>query len=212
MELSTPFRDESMWRQLHADFRRLRLMRDADAAFGALAAADEKHAATMAQLKAKAGSDAEATSSRAATESYRCFRAAEEGYWQEFSEPVQAAARRLTLTPAPDVDALEVKVRLIREFELDLDKEMPGDVMSILQQDSERLGSLNCSSVASSGGNAVATGQAAAHLIHADRLAQTIADLICPDRPRPDLNRAITLLNLQQDELRRAAEALGEKL
>ena len=190
------------WAQRYAAFSIKRILRDADAAFGDLAQADEVRTATLAALENNAGSGIETISARAAQDANREFRRAEDRYWTCFSEPVQSAARLVVLTPAPDVEALAIKLQLIREFELDLDKDMPRAPMEILMEDGERL----------AGGNM----EAAAHLLHAERLAETVAELIDPTRQRPpgqkpDLERAVVLISLQQDELGRAMTAIGER-
>jgi hypothetical protein len=200
------------WATNHANLRRLCLLRDADATFGALGRADENHAATMARLKQHAGSIAEATSSLAGRESCRAYAAAQDAWWRDLSEPSQEAARVLVLTPAPDVDAIAIKVRIIREFELDLDKNMPRDCMEILHEDSARVAA---GTVLPFGGDRppIAVDLATAHLANADQLAETISTLISPDRhSAAGLLQALKLLHLQQDELRRAAEAMGETL
>ncbi|KFG90035.1 hypothetical protein BV98_002208 [Sphingobium herbicidovorans NBRC 16415] len=204
------------WAQRYAAFSIKRILRDADAAFGDLAQADEVRTATLAALENEAGSSIETISGRAAQDANREFRHAEDRYWTCFSEPVQSAARLVVLTPAPDVEALKIKLQLIREFELDLDKDMPRAPMEILVEDGERLGGENMEAAADDPRHLVAIDQAAAHVLHAERLAETVAELIDPTRQRPpgqkpDFERAMVLINLQQDELGRAMQAIGER-
>jgi hypothetical protein len=45
--------------------------------------------------------------------------AAEDAFYDNFTAPLQRAAVRLALTPAPDIEALLVKIRVMQEHELD---------------------------------------------------------------------------------------------
>jgi hypothetical protein len=204
------------WAQQYAAFSIKRVLRDADAVFGHLAQADEARTATIAALENKAGLAIETISARAAQDANQEFRLAEDRHWACFSEPLQSAARKLVLTPAPDVAAMGIKLQLIREFELDLDKDMPRAPMEILVEDGKRLAGDNMEAATEDPRHPVAVDQAAAHLLHAERLAETVAELIDPTRQRPtgqkpDFERAMVLINLQQDELGRAMQAIGER-
>lgn len=207
MTLPTPEMD---WAAAYAEYRRLLLLRDADAAFGVLAEARYNHEMAVQQAQGRSGSAKEALIQRDVKAASRALSAAEERHHAVYGDPLEAAAMAAVLAPAPDLSAVEIKVKLIQQFELDNCVAMPRQPMEIVEEDLAGL------AVHPNGNTAdrpiIATDQATAHLINADRLAETIGDLIGPDSNAPDLWRAVTLLDLQQDELRRAAEALGEQL
>lgn len=199
------------WAICYASYRCLVALRDADVAFGALA--DAKYARKMAiQLaETRCATRTEALAQREVKAANRALSAAEEHHHLHFGDPLQAAAIATVMAPAPDPDALDIKLDLVRRFELDNSRAMPRRPMEIVQEDADRLASIGAPDAADIRRAVVATDQAAAHLFNADQLAESIAPLISPvGHTTAGLQRAQTLLHLQMDELRRAADALGE--
>lgn len=83
---------------------------------------------------------------RTAPEARRLIRAAfervdvvEQAYYDRCTAPMQRAAVRLALTPAPDVPGLLAKIRVAQEHELDELEGMPRPVLDVLAEDVRRM-------------------------------------------------------------------------
>ncbi|PSO12623.1 hypothetical protein C7E20_05815 [Sphingobium sp. AEW4] len=201
------------WATRHAEYRRLLILRDADAAFGTLADARYNREMALQQAETRCGTREEALAQRDVKAASRALSAAEERHYQDYGDQLEAAAIAAVLAPAPDLGAVEIKMALIRLFELDNSLAMPRTPMDIIQQDTDRLADRPTASLVPGDRPAIATDQAAAHLTNADQLAESIASLISPaEHTVSGLRQALTLLHLQQDELRRAAESMGESI
>lgn len=199
------------WPTCFAAYRRLLILRDADVAFGTLADAEYKREMALQQAEARCATRAEALAQRDVKTASRALCAAEERHHEIYGDKLEAAAIAAVLAPAPDLEAVELKMTLIRRFELDNSRAMPRRPMEIIQEDADRLAAPPAAPPGER--SVIATDQAAAHLNNADQLAESIASLISPaGHTASGLSQALTLLHLQQDELRRAAEALGETL
>lgn len=195
------------WAACYAQYRGLLILRDADVAFGAFAEAKYEHEMAVQRADARCGSRQEAMAQCEVQVARRTMIAAEHQHHATYGEPLEAAAIAAVLAPAPDLAAVELKMGLIRAFELDNRVAMPRRPMEIIEQDVAALSGIpDCRDQYP----AIAVDQAAAHLINADQLAETIAPLINPDRhTATGLRQAMTLLGILMDEQRRAAEALG---
>ncbi|MBR2270166.1 MULTISPECIES: hypothetical protein [Sphingobium] len=198
------------WAACYAQYRGLLILRDADVAFGAVAEAKYEHEMAVQRAEAQCGSRQEVLAQREVKVAQRAMIAAEDHHHATYGEPLEAAAIAAVLVPAPDLAAVELKMGLIRAFELDNRVDMPRRPMEIIEQDVAALSGIpDCRDQYP----AIAVDQAAAHLINADQLAETIAPLINPDRhTATGLRQAMTLLGILMDEQRRAAEALGGAL
>lgn len=195
------------WAACYAQYRGLLILRDADVAFGAFAEAKYEHEMALQRADARCGSRQEALAQREVKVARRAMIAAEDHHHATYGEPLEAAAIAAVLAPAPDLPAVELKIGLIRAFELDNRVDMPRRPMEIIEQD---VAALSRIPDYPDQYPAIAVDQAAAHLINADQLAETIAPLINPDRhSAAGLRQGTTLLGILMDEQRRAAEALG---
>ncbi len=65
--------------------------------------------------------------------------AAEEAFYDRCTAPTQRAAVRLALTPAPSLEALLAKIRVMHERELEEFGCLPRPVLQVLAEDVERL-------------------------------------------------------------------------
>lgn len=197
------------WAACYAQYRSLLILRDADVAFGAVAEAKYEHEMAVQRAEARCGSRQEALAQREVKVARRAMIAAEDQHHATYGDPLEAAAIALVLAAAPDLAAVEIKLGLIRMFEMDNQTAMPRRPMEIIGEDVTGLSETGCQNDRP----VIAIDQVAAHLVNADQLAETISTLISPDRhSAAGLRQALTLLHLQQDELRRAAEAMGEPL
>jgi hypothetical protein len=68
-----------------------------------------------------------------------CNQAAEDAYYDNFTDPMHRAAIRLALTPAPGLQALLVKIRVITGQELDEAASMKRRATEVLTEDVERF-------------------------------------------------------------------------
>lgn len=198
------------WASCYAHYRGLLILRDADVAFGAVAEAKYEHEMAVQRADARCGSRQEALAQCEVKAAQQTMIAADYHHHATYGEPLEAAAIAAVLAPAPDLAAVELKIGLIRAFELDNRVDMPRRPMEIIEQD---VAALSRIPDYPDQYPAIAVDQAAAHLINADQLAETIAPLINPDRhSAAGLRQATTLLGILMDEQRRAAEALGAAL
>ena len=200
------------WEQAFAAYRRLRILRDADAAFGPLAQATYNREIAIQQAETRSGSRREALAQRAVKAASRAVFAAEERHHAQYGDPLERAAIAAVLAPASDLDAVDAKVGLICHFELDNNRDMPRPPMEIIEADLARLAAGSTLGVAGDVRPPIGTDQAASHIINADHLAEAISDIVDPGRAAPDLHRAASMLDLLQAELRRAVAAMGEGL
>lgn len=210
--MTAPNATAGAWNEAFAAYRRLRLLRDADAAFGPLAEATYNREIAIQQAETRSGSRREALAQRAVKAASRAVFAAEERHHAQYGDPLERAAIAAVLAPASDLDAVDAKVGLICHFELDNNRDMPRPPMEIIEADLARLAAGSILDVAGDVRPPIATGQASHHISNADHLAETICDLVDPGRVSPDLNRAAGLLGMLQDELRRATDALAVPL
>lgn len=201
------------WATRHAEYRRLLVLRDADLTFGVLAEAKYAHEMALQRAEARCATRAEALAQRDVRVASRALSVAEGRHHATYGDVLESAAIAAVLAPAPDLEAVEVKMTLIRLFELDNRRDMPLPPMEVIEGDLARLSAASVVDISGDDRPTIATDQAAAHLINADQLAESIASLISPvGHTASGLHQALTLLHLQQDEIRRAAEAMGGTL
>ncbi len=205
--------DVSLWDRRHHEFQRLRALRDAEAAFGALARAEETNRAERESVAKLYGTRPNASKSpegsAAFNAAFAAISKAEQTFDREFATPLDQAAQLLVLTPAPDLAAITVKIGVIAAFELDNDSAMPREPIDIIKEDAARLAGGPATIIAPASSE-VAIDQALAHLAYAEGLAETVAELLTP-ASEPRHKRALTFIYLLQDELGRAQRALGER-
>lgn len=127
------------WDEAFATYRRLRLLRDADVAFGPLAEATYSREIAIQQAETRCGSRREALAQRAVKAANRVLFAAEGRHHAMYGDPLEAAVIAAVLAPAPDLEAVETKIALIQLFELDNSTAMPRPPMAIIEADITRL-------------------------------------------------------------------------
>lgn len=130
------------WALCYAKYRRLLVLRDADVAFGAVGDAAYAREMAIQRAETRCGSRSEALAQREVKAAARAAIAADERHHVLFGDPLDAAAIATVLAPAPDIDALEIKLSLIRTWELDNCSAMPRPPMEIILEDADRLASL----------------------------------------------------------------------
>lgn len=135
--------DAGQWEVALQRFRMCEAMKDADEYFGDLAEAGRAHDEHKRQRVRRFGPEGktqtmpEAMAAR--EEAWAAMTAAEDAHYKNFIVPIDKAAIALALTPAPNLDALLIKIDIIKRFELDNTKFMPRDPMEIVREDFARL-------------------------------------------------------------------------
>jgi hypothetical protein len=131
------------WNRRLAEYRRRHASWKHEAEAGAFHAANEEYNRHFADLSARFGSWHEALRSPIGAPLCRAAfapaAAAEKAFYDDFTAPLQRAAVRLALTPAPDLEALLAKIRVMHEQELDELGRMTRSVLEVLADDVERL-------------------------------------------------------------------------
>lgn len=137
--------DSSEWDKLMIALCLKTALRKADEGFGALAKANREHDDLYMPLKSKYGihgikegcSATELEALRASRD--RSDEAANQHY-DRYYIPENNAAIAVVMSPAPNVEALLDKIRLVVEYDLDSDRDMKRDPMEIVLEDVRRLG------------------------------------------------------------------------
>jgi len=134
---------QALWNRRLAHYRRLHARWKAEAETGAFRAANERYNSERAALSARFGSWEKALRSRTGkplcAAAFARIDAAEDAYYDHCTAPMQRAAVRLVLTPAPDVHALLVKLDVIREIGLEDFETMPRPAFELVREDLERF-------------------------------------------------------------------------
>lgn len=131
------------WHRRLARYQRLAAEMEADAATGAYRAANDRHARNVAAIEARFGSWQQACRSKGGGP--LCEAAldrldeAEDAYARDFTTPMMKSAVFLSLTPAPDLHALLLKIRIIHEHRLDTYERMSRHPLEVLQVDVIKL-------------------------------------------------------------------------
>ena len=116
---------------------------DADFSFGAFRQANRDFDMAKLHLRDRFGSVAKAKADPQAAKEWACIwsalTAAEEARIMTFSRPRWKAARELAMAPAPTLEAVRLKIEMIKSEELDNNSQMPGDPMAIIVEDLARL-------------------------------------------------------------------------
>ena len=139
----TPVRLCARWDRRLARYRRLAARTREAAETGWFRAANDRYSRERADLEAGFGSWEAAAATpegrKLRREIFAPVAAAEEAFYESCTRPMQQAAARLALTPAPDLPALLAKVRVMREQELDELEILGRSVLEVLAEDAERL-------------------------------------------------------------------------
>ena len=130
------------WDARFNEYLRCFALADADMEFGAYRRANNIHDAAMRDLEAEYGvnhaSDPVAISKKRQAFDRVC--AAEKAQLDDFLKPLWEAARRLTMTPAPDLSAALLKIEIVKREELDNDADFIGNPFDYVASDMARLG------------------------------------------------------------------------
>jgi len=135
---------DALWTRRLARYRRLHARWKAEAETGAFRQANDEYNQARADLIARFGSWEKALRSRIGkplcAAAFARVSAAEDVYYDRFTAPLNRAAIRLVLTPAPDLLALLAKIEVIHGHGLDSDDDMRRTPIEVLRNDVERLG------------------------------------------------------------------------
>jgi hypothetical protein len=132
------------WARRLACYRHFAARTKEAAETGFFRAANDRYNREHAALEARygsweaAGGTAEGRALRRAI--FAPVAAAEEAFYDLCTKPMQQAAARLALTPAPDLPAVLAKIRVMQEQELDELDILSGSVLEVLAEDVARLG------------------------------------------------------------------------
>ena len=129
------------WDRRFADYLRWDGLQRADIGLGRYAAAQEVLARTEARLKSEYGKGYQSVPKGNAEweAAWDAVTAAEGERLERYLLPLWEAARKLAVTPAPNLACALFKIELAKREELHLDSEMPGDIMSLITADMAHL-------------------------------------------------------------------------
>ncbi|HEX8192743.1 MAG TPA: hypothetical protein VF552_07555 [Allosphingosinicella sp.] len=140
-EQPTPAR--TLWNRRLAAYRRLAARTKEAAETGFYRQANDRYEREQSALAARFGSWEAARASEQGRPLCRAafaqVDAAEEAYYDRCTAPMQRAAVRLALTPAPDLEALLTKIHIMDEHQLDEVGHMKPPVLRVLTADLQRL-------------------------------------------------------------------------
>ncbi|MEA3036646.1 MAG: hypothetical protein QOH04_2418 [Sphingomonadales bacterium] len=119
--------DRTLWNNRLARYRRLAARAKAAAETGWFRAANDRYYRACADPTA----DRKTAFAR--------VNRAEDQFWRRCTAPLQQAAVALVLTPAPDLEALRVKLAVIRAHQLHEEGSMSRDCFEVLERDVDRL-------------------------------------------------------------------------
>lgn len=130
------------WDRLHHAYRLAVALYDANDAFGYTKAINNEHDRLRYDLDQKYGNwrKAPAVDQAAVRASLQRCNDASERSLDLYVNPADRAAIALMLTPAPDVDAVHIKIAIAAKHELDNTTGMPREPMDIIIEDVRRLG------------------------------------------------------------------------
>lgn len=134
-----PIRAE--WNERLGEYLRRRALYDAEDAFGEFRRMHDEHDLLVITLEERFGK-AYRTVDAAKAEwgaSWDALIAADEKNTLEFLEPLWAAARALTRTPAPDLPAAMLKMRIMKAEETWNDRDLDADAMALVKADMARV-------------------------------------------------------------------------
>ena len=163
------------WAACYSRYLSLLILRDADAAFGMLAGAEYKRDMAIQQAETRCASRQEVMAQRDVKAACRALCAAEEQHHQKYGYPLESAAISTVMAPAPNLTAVEVKLELIRRFELDKSRGLPCTAMEIIEAD---VAGISASPCIMTNGLAAAIDPAAAQVQHTNAHADTVTSQI----------------------------------
>jgi hypothetical protein len=138
---SSPAR--ALWNRRLAEYRRLLAAKEAEEAAGAFRAASDLYDRDYAAIEARFGSWGAARDTEQGRAlchaAFAPMNAAEEAFYDDFTAPLQRAAVCLALTPAPDLEAVLERIRVMDEQELNELGSMTRPVLEVLADDVVQL-------------------------------------------------------------------------
>ena len=140
---NTEFHDTQLWTINLNEYRALIALRDADEAFGTYARHRDADDWKTYQFKQIYGTtDLREMPPYGQVEwqsQVKAINDALDVHCETYADPAGLAAIELVRTIAPDMDAVETKIGVIKKHELDNDTRMVGDPFAIITQDVARL-------------------------------------------------------------------------
>lgn len=140
---TTQYHDAKLWISHLNEYRALVALRDADEAFGAYARNCEADDWKTHQIKEAYGTtELKKLPPHAQAEwqsQVKVINDALDRHCETYADPAVLAAVQVVRTFAPDFDAIETKIAIIKKHELDNDTRMVGDPFSIVTHDVARL-------------------------------------------------------------------------
>jgi hypothetical protein len=131
------------WKRRLLRWRSSNLLMRADEQFGDYRHESDEQELERAELVARYGSIPAAKADPAGREAWESLwarmSATEERRNRRFIARADRAAAVLMLTPAPDMEAIELKIEVIKEHELDNWKGMPREPIDVIAEDLRRL-------------------------------------------------------------------------
>jgi len=139
--------NRSAWDRARRNYECRRALQEAVEKFGALAQVSEKRQLVHYEVKERFGTTrgdrVDAAAKRKLDAAYEAEQRVSDKWMDEYVYPTEAAAIALLLTPAPDIEALQFKMRVIEKEELHLSNATPRDCCQVLHEDVARVGGLN---------------------------------------------------------------------
>ena len=135
--------DRQVWNRRVAEWRKLNALMNAERKWGACSRSNEDLKRLEYEMVAKHGTWQAAFASE--EDGARCAAFNKESdalcaaEVANYVDPADRAAIALALTPAPDLDAMLLKIAVIEEHELDNMTWMTRDVMDVLREDAARF-------------------------------------------------------------------------
>ncbi|HEX8364559.1 MAG TPA: hypothetical protein VF603_04655 [Allosphingosinicella sp.] len=134
-------RAQAVWNRRLAAYRRLAARTKEAAETGFYRQALDRYDREVAAIKRRFGGRTDPEARRLIRVAFERVDAVEEAYYDRCTAPMQRAAVRLALTPAPDLEALLAKIRVMHEQELAELGSMPRPVLEMLADDVVQLSS-----------------------------------------------------------------------
>lgn len=140
---NTEYHDAKLWITNLNEYRALVALRDADEAFGTYARHCDADDWKTYQFKQTYGTtDLRDLPPHGQVEwqaEVKAINDALDRHCKTYADPAVLAAVQLVRTIAPNIDAIETKIEIIKKHELDNDTRMIGDPFAIVTQDVARL-------------------------------------------------------------------------
>ena len=132
-----------LWLKRKANWELLVALRDADREFGAHREAsrvwDEASQSAEERFGTLATARQRPEEKQTLATAWDALSAAETAWYSDYVHPADVAAAELVMTPAPDLAAVLLKARVVKEHELDNYVGLSSEPMSIILADVQRL-------------------------------------------------------------------------